>query len=181
MSEMTQISKFLSLVLRHQPEKIGIELDTEGWTEIEALLNALQRHGLSVDLNLLYNVVEQNDKKRFQISADGLQIRAVQGHSNARVKRQMSALQPPALLYHGTASRFLASILQQGLLAGQRHAVHLSAETQTAEAVGQRYGKPVVLTVNTAQMAQDGFQFYQAENGVWLTEHVPAQYLTVQE
>lgn len=180
MSEMTKISKFLSLVLRHQPEKIGIQLDREGWTDIEKLLQAIQQQGLSLDLAMLHTLVEQNDKKRFQISENDLQIRAVQGHSTASVNRQMQAIQPPTVLYHGTASRFLDSIWQQGLLAGQRHAVHLSADIETATTVGQRYGKPVVLSVNTAQMVHDGFEFYQAENGVWLTEHVPAQYLSVQ-
>lgn len=180
MAEITKISKFLSLVLRHQPEKIGIQLDREGWTDIEKLLQAIQQQGLNLDLAMLNTLVEQNDKKRFQISEDGLQIRAVQGHSTASVNRQMQAIQPPTVLYHGTASRFLDSIWQQGLLAGQRHAVHLSAHIETATSVGQRYGKPVVLSVNTAQMVHDGFAFYQAENGVWLTKYVPAQYLSVQ-
>ena len=179
MKEHTQISKFLSLILRHKPEQIGLQLDQEGWAKIAELIEAAQQHNVPLDEALLQVIVEQNDKKRFQISEDGLMIRAVQGHSTNKVQRQMIALEPPQYLYHGTASRFIDSIQMQGLIAGQRHYVHLSENKETALNVGQRYGKPVLFLINTLQMYKDGFEFHQAENGVWLTIHVPTQYLSL--
>lgn len=179
MKEHTQISKFLSLILRHKPEQIGLQLDQEGWAKIAELIEAAQQHNVPLDEALLEVIVEQNDKKRFQISEDGLMIRAVQGHSTNTVQRQMIALEPPQYLYHGTASRFIDSIQTQGLMAGQRHYVHLSENKEMALNVGQRYGKPVLFLINTLQMYKDGFEFHQAENGVWLTIHVPTQYLSL--
>lgn len=179
MKEHTQISKFLSLILRHKPEQIGLQLDQEGWAKIAELIEAAQRHNVLLDEAFLQLIVEQNDKKRFQISEDGLNIRAVQGHSTSAVQRQITALVPPPQLFHGTASRFIDSIQAQGLIAGQRHHVHLSEDQATALKVGQRYGKPILFVVNTAEMQRDGFEFFQAENGVWLTAHVPTKYLSL--
>lgn len=173
-----QRSKFLSLVLRHQPASIGIQLDREGWTDIQMLLNQISRHQQKMSIEELLYVVENNDKKRFQISEDGQKIRAVQGHSSTQVQRDYGATSPPDVLYHGTATRFVDSILQQGLIAGSRHHVHLSADLETATKVGQRHGKVVIFHIDTVKMQHDGFHFYQAENGVWLTEHIPALYLT---
>lgn len=179
MKQDIQISKFLSLILRHKPEHIGIQLNQEGWTNIAELIKAAQKHNAPLNQQLIETIVEQNDKKRFQISEDGLQIRAVQGHSSQSVQRQMLKIEPPQQLYHGTASRFVDPIQEQGLIAGQRHHVHLSEHQDTALKVGQRYGKPILFLVDTAQMHKDGFEFYQAENGVWLTAHVPTQYLSI--
>lgn len=173
-----QRSKFLSLVLRHQPASIGIQLDREGWTDVTLLLHQMSKHRQKMTVQELIDVVENNDKKRFQISADGQKIRAVQGHSSTQVQRDYSPTIPPDVLYHGTATRFVDSILQQGLIAGSRHHVHLSADLVTATKVGQRHGKVIIFKIDTAQMQHAGFQFYQAENGVWLTEHVPSAYLT---
>jgi putative RNA 2'-phosphotransferase len=173
-----ETSKFLSFVLRHQPQAIGIALDREGWTDIDALLAAAARDGRRLDRALLDEVVRTNDKGRFAISADGLRIRAVQGHSSATVQLTHRALAPPPLLYHGTATRFVAAIMRQGLRPGARHHVHLSQERATAAGVGARYGMPVVLEVDAAAMAADGFVFFLAENGVWLTAGVPARYLS---
>ncbi|ENX02789.1 hypothetical protein F900_01237 [Acinetobacter modestus] len=179
MKSHTQTSKFLSLILRHKPEQIGLQLDQEGWAKIAELIDAAQQHNTFLDDELIQTIVAQNDKKRFQISEDGLKIRAVQGHSTSAVQRQMTALVPPPQLFHGTASRFVDSIQTQGLIAGQRHHVHLSENQETALKVGQRYGKPILFVVNTTQMQRDGFEFFQAENGVWLTAHVPTQYLSL--
>ena len=176
-----QRSKFLSLVLRHQPASIGIQLDSEGWTNIEILLTQMGKHHQKISFGELLYVVENNDKKRFQFSDDGQKIRAVQGHSSTQVQREYQALIPPDVLYHGTATRFVDSILQNGLIAGSRHHVHLSADLLTATKVGQRHGKVIIFTVDTAQMHQDGFKFFQAENGVWLTETIPPQYLKKSE
>ena len=166
-------SKFLSFVLRHQPDAIGLTLDSEGWADIDALLAAAHTDGKRIDRALIDEVVATNDKQRFAISDDGLRIRAVQGHSSAQVAIQYAEKVPPEFLYHGTASRFLMSIGQKGLIAGARHHVHLSQDEATAVQVGARHGMPVVLTVQAARMHAHGFKFYQADNGVWLTEHVP--------
>ncbi|HMB28668.1 MAG TPA: RNA 2'-phosphotransferase [Blastocatellia bacterium] len=171
-----RISKFLSLVLRHQPEKIGLSLDQSGWASVEQLIEASRRRGFEFTLEELQNVVDGNDKKRFSLSEDGLWIRANQGHS-IKVELGYAPTAPPEILYHGTAERFLTSIKQQGLMKGKRHHVHLSADVDTATKVGRRHGKPVVLRVKAGLMCQDGFIFYLSANGVWLTEHVPVQYL----
>lgn len=177
MSEQsTEISKFLSYVLRHEPESIGLKLDSEGWANIEELINCANQSGKVINLKQIMQVVETSDKKRFAISVDGLSICAVQGHSSESVSITYPEKIPPKFLYHGTATRFLESIKQQGLLAGKRQHVHLSEDMQTAKAVGQRYGKPVVLKIEALQMHQQGFKFYQADNGVWLTPNVPSNY-----
>ena len=180
--QMDKISKFLSFVLRHEPEAVGITLDKEGWTDINILMHAAavtDHIKIVFDRELLGLVVENNAKKRFEISEDGLRIRAVQGHSTEQVQRDMVQHVPAPLLYHGTAASSIASIMNEGLKPGERHHVHLSASVETAITVGQRHGKPVVLEVNAGQMYHDGFKFYQAENGVWLTDHVPVKYLHV--
>lgn len=175
-SKLVDTSKFLSYVLRHEPQAIGLSLDREGWANIDALIAGAATQSRRLDPALIHAVVEGNDKKRFALSEDGQYIRAVQGHSTDTVAIEHVAKEPPAMLYHGTAKRFLDSILSQGLRPGQRHHVHLSAEIQTASAVGQRYGEPVILTVDALTMHRDGFTFFQADNGVWLTGHVPPIY-----
>ena len=171
-----RISKFLSLVLRHQPEKIGLSLDQSGWASVERLIEASSRRGFDFTHEELQNVVDSNDKKRFSLSEDGLWIRANQGHS-IKVELGYAPTAPPEILYHGTAERFLTSIKQQGLIKGKRHHVHLSADVDMATKVGWRHGKPVVLRIEAGRMRQDGFIFYLSANGVWLTDCVPVQYL----
>jgi len=177
-SRAIRISKFLSLVLRHQPDKIGLALDEAGWTSVEKLMEASRRHGIEFTLEELRSVVANNDKKRFSLSEDGFQIRANQGHS-IEVELGYEPAQPPETLFHGTAERFLNSIREKGLIKGRRHHVHLSADFETATKVGQRHGKPVVLQVKSGKMQQDGYSFYISANGVWLTEHVPVPYLDI--
>ena len=172
-----KLSKFLSLVLRHKPEEIGIRLDDSGWVEISHLLAGCSRHGVKLTPAELEEVVTKNDKQRFAISGDRLSIRASQGHS-IEVDLGYEPAVPPDLLYHGTAERFLMSIHQKGLVKGNRHHVHLSTTVETAVNVGGRHGKPVVLTVDAACMVQEGLAFYLSANGVWLTEAVPPSYLT---
>jgi putative RNA 2'-phosphotransferase len=176
--QQAEISKFLSYVLRHQPEAIGVTLDAEGWTEIDVLIACANQSGQALTRALLQEVVETNDKKRFTISEDGLRIRAAQGHSTQSVAMTHVEKQPPEFLYHGTATRFLDSIREQGLLPGSRHYVHLSEDEQTAMAVGQRYGKPVVLKIEALRMQQQGFRFYLADNGVWLIDKVPVAFIS---
>jgi putative RNA 2'-phosphotransferase len=169
-------SKLLSYVLRHRPDSIGLALDAHGWAEIGELLACLAAHNKPVDRALLERVVAENDKQRFAFSEDGSRIRASQGHS-IDVDLQLRAAEPPAVLYHGTASRFLKSILASGLRAGARHHVHLSADRETAIRVGARHGFPAVLVVDAARMHADGIAFYQSDNGVWLTGDVKPSYL----
>lgn len=152
--QLKETSKFLSYILRHEPHTIGLQLDAEGWADINSLITGAAK--------------------------EGQRIRAAQGHSAPDVNLQHIEKKPPEFLYHGTATRFLESILQQGLIAGSRHHVHLSQETLTAIAVGQRYGKPVVLKIESLRMHQQGFKFFQAENSVWLTEAVPVNFISKQ-
>ncbi len=156
-------------------------LDQDGWVDIHAVISGAAASGRQLDMALLQAVVAQSDKQRFTLSDDGLRIRAAQGHSTPTVALQHQALRPPQMLYHGTATRFLEAILAQGLQPGQRHHVHVSADPQTATTVGARHGTPVALGVHSLQMHDAGFGFFQADNGVWLTPHVPPNYLHVLE
>lgn len=174
--ENIRISKFLSLVLRHKPEEIGIDLDSNGWTDVKALIEKTNQSGISLNFDILKHIVDTNPKRRFAFNETLDKIRANQGHS-VEVELGYIAKQPPSILYHGTAEKNVASILQQGLRKGERHHVHLSADVDTAIKVGQRHGKPVVFEVKAEQMFDDKHEFYLSDNGVWLTEHVPAKYL----
>lgn len=174
-ARLTEISKFLSYVLRHAPQRIGLTLDREGWAALEALIDAARAAGQDLDAERIRAVVAGNDKQRFALSADGRRIRAVQGHSTPVVELQYPPRMPPALLYHGTATRFLASIREQGLRPGRRHHVHLSADIDTALAVGRRHGKPAVLRIDALRLHGEGQAFFQADNGVWLSGPIAAR------
>lgn len=174
---LVKTSKMLSRILRHDPDRVGITLDDAGWVRIDVLLTALAAKGNRLSRPDLDHVVATNNKRRFGYSPDGLSIRANQGHTVA-VDLGLAATVPPPVLYHGTADRHLASIFREGLRPMARQDVHLSAETETATRVGARHGRPVVLTVNAAAMAAAGHEFRLSENGVWLTDTVPPQYLS---
>ena len=169
-------SKFLSGVLRHNPGKIGVELDAAGWVDVEVLLAALKLRGRRMGRSRLDYVVANNNKKRFEYDESGTRIRASQGHS-VPVDLGYVASVPPETLYHGTATRSLDSIFGEGLRPGRRHHVHLSADVETATKVGSRHGKPAVLVVAAARMHEEGREFFRSTNGVWLTEHVAPEYL----
>ena len=173
---LVRISRFLSLVLRHEPGRIGLTLTPDGWARVDDLIAASQRAGVRLDRETLEQIVAENDKRRFAVTPDGTQIRASQGHSVA-VDLGLSPQTPPEHLYHGTAARSVASIQAEGLHAGRRQHVHLSADERTAEAVGRRHGRRVILRVAAGQMHRDGYVFVRSENDVWLTEAVPAVYL----
>ena len=172
-----RLSKFLARILRHAPESAGLTLDCEGWADLPAVVEAARRARLAHGPEDVLRVVERNDKQRFALSADGKRIRAVQGHSTRPVQRSFDPVSPPDLLWHGTAERNLPAILAGGLKPGKRHHVHLSPDQQTALKVGSRHGPPVLLEVAAGAMAENGFVFHQAENGVWLTASVPPAYL----
>ncbi len=169
-------SKFLSRVLRHRPDSIGLELDANGWADVDTLLARCHDHGRFLTRADLAEVVARCDKQRFAISPDGERVRACQGHSVA-VELGYIASTPPAVLFHGTAQSRIGSIRREGLRRMRRHHVHLSADAQTARHVGSRHGRAVVLIVRAASMAAEGHAFYLSENGVWLTEQVPPGYL----
>lgn len=175
---MKQTSKFLSLVLRHAPERIGLVLDAHGWTDIDALIAKANAAGVLLDRATLLEIVATSDKQRFTLSADGTRIRAAQGHS-VEIDLDLPAAVPPAVLFHGTARTNVDAILAEGLKPGQRRHVHLSPDVETARRVGMRHGAPVIFEVATARMHADGVVFWQAENGVWLTERVAPAYLTL--
>lgn len=170
------ISKFLSLVLRHKPELIGIELDGNGWTDVDTLIEKSCQHGVIFDKTLLELVVATNPKKRFALNETYTRIRANQGHS-VPIDLNICSQTPPEILYHGTAEHAVSSISQSGLEKRGRLHVHLSPDLDTARKVGQRHGKPFVFIVLAGRMAQEGFIFYLSDNGVWLTDHVPSRFL----
>jgi putative RNA 2'-phosphotransferase len=171
-----RISKFLSLILRHEPEKIGLQLDPNGWADIEALLAGCRQHGKHIERAELEEVVATNEKQRFAFSDDGQKIRANQGHS-VEVSLGYEPQVPPAQLFHGTATRFLEAIRAEGLHKSERHHVHLSADEVTAHKVGQRHGRAVILVVKSELMHSRGYPFFLSTNGVWLTDHVPVEFL----
>lgn len=180
MRDLKRVSKKLSYHLRHTPEELGIVLGAGGWVEVEVLLDALAKNGWPITRAELDEVVATNDKKRFAFSEDGRRIRASQGHS-VEVDLQYEPAVPPSLLYHGTGSGAVAAIKHNGLLKMARHHVHLSADYETARAVGARHGRPAVFVVHADAMVADGAVFYRSDNGVWLIENVASKYLTLQE
>ena len=174
---LKRASKFLSFVLRHDPGSIGLKLDGGGWAEVDELLDRAAKSGRWIGRERLREVVATNDKQRFLISGDGRRIRASQGHS-IPVDLALEPIEPPTMLYHGTAERSLESILRSGLEPRRRHHVHLSRDVETAEQVGRRHGKPAILKIDAARMHADGRPFYRSVNGVWLTDAVPPEYLS---
>jgi len=178
MPPRADLSRFLSLVLRHHPEAADVSLDPGGWIQVADLLAGCARVGRPIDPKLLNEVVATNDKQRFELSEDKSRIRACQGHS-IPVELGHEPLEPPATLYHGTARRFLDAIWREGLKPRTRQLVHLSTTPEVARTVGQRHGEPVVLHVAAGRMHHDGHVFFRATNGVWLTEVVPAASLSL--
>ena len=174
---LTKHSKFLSLILRHKPEIVGLQLDEYGWVNISGLLNALDSNGHSISFELLEQIVQTNNKQRFAFNEEKTKIRANQGHSVSGVDLQFQEIEPPETLYHGTVKKFMASIEELGLKKMNRQYVHLSETLETAMNVGGRRGQPIILHVQSGAMYRNGFKFYRSENGVWLTDSVPWKYL----
>lgn len=170
------VSKFLSLVLRHSPEKIGLKLDENGWADVAELMIKCTKKGNPLNAELLDYVVENNDKKRFAYNEDKTKIRASQGHSIS-VELNLNETEPSEFLFHGTVAKFLDNIKKEGLQKMSRQHVHLSKDRETAIKVGGRRGAPQILTVRSGEMHRDGFKFYLSENNVWLTDEVPANYI----
>jgi putative RNA 2'-phosphotransferase len=172
----TTISKFLSKYLRHAPEEIGIALEPGGWVGVDELLAASAKHGMKYSREELDEVVRTNDKQRFAFDDSRTKIKANQGHST-EVELTFTAATPPPILYHGTPDKNVEAILREGLNKGQRHHVHLSKDIPTAHKVGSRRGHATILIVDAAKMAAEGHTFWVSDNGVWLADVVPPQYL----
>ncbi len=172
----TSQSKFLSLILRHKPETIGLTLDANGWADTTELLEKLSASGNAITFDELKTIVDENAKKRFTFNDDFSKIRASQGHS-IEVDLKLEPQIPPTILYHGTAIKNIDSIKAQGIIKGSRQHVHLSADRETALKVGSRHGKPIVLEIDTTKMQADGCVFYLSANHVWLTDFVAPQYI----
>ncbi len=175
-SKHKQISKYLSLILRHNPEKIGLKLDDNGWASVTELLSRSKRKQPLLTIELLREIVMTNDKQRFSFKENETKIRANQGHS-IKVTLGYDSKEPPAFLFHGTVGKFIPAIKEKGILKMSRHHVHLSHDRNTAAKVGARRGIPIILTIRARDMYRDGIQFYQSENGVWLTDHIPSPYI----
>ena len=175
---LTTVSSYLSKYLRQTPHELGLTLQSGGWVLLDDLLDAARNHGFLISYDELVEVVETNDKRRFSFDETGELIRANQGHS-VTVDLQLEEVVPPEVLYHGTVERFLPSIREVGLVRGNRHHVHLSKDVETAQKVGARRGKPVILKVDAVAMQRDGHRFLVSANGVWLTDAVPPSRLTV--
>ena len=171
-------SKFLSLILRHKPETVGIKLDGNGWADVEELLEKINASGWTVTFAELEKVVRENDKQRYSFNEDKTKIRANQGHS-VKVDVELEEKTPPKFLYHGTIERNEKSIAAQGLVKGSRLYVHLSADVETAQKVAaRRRGKPIIYKIFAQKMYEDGYKFFQSKNGVWLTDAVPPKYFS---
>lgn len=175
--ENKRISKFLSLILRHQPETIQLKLDENGWAEVNELITKSAKGRMHFTFEELEEVVETNNKKRFAFNEDKTKIRASQGHS-IDVDLALNTVQPPDFLYHGTAETNISSILEKGIEKRSRQHVHLSADKETATKVGMRHGKPIILTIRTGDMHNDGILFYLSANNVWLTDFVETKYIS---
>ena len=175
-AHLVKISKFLSKHLRHDPEGLGLTLAPGGWVGVGDLLASCARRRFEVSRAELNEVVAKNSKQRFSFDPTGTLIRANQGHS-VEVDLQLEPAAPPPFLYHGTGHQTVLIILREGLDKQRRHHVHLSADMETACAVGARHGRPEIFTVLATQMADAGHLFYCFDNGVWLTDHVPPQFL----
>lgn len=173
-----RLSKFLSLILRHHPEKIGIEVDKHGYADVDKLIDGINKSGLKIDFERLKEIVDYDNKQRYSFNKDMSKIRANQGHSiNVIIPLRESI--PPVALYHGTASKFYDNIKEKGLLKMNRQHVHLSENIKTAINIGKRHGSPIVLKIDTAKMHKDGYKFYLSKNNVWLTDEIPSQYITL--
>lgn len=176
MGKLDKLSIFISLVLRHNPDAVGIKLDKHGWADVSELINGINKTGRKIDIDILEEIVRTDNKQRYSFNEDKTLIRANQGHS-IPVDVELREKEPPEFLYHGTADRFLKTIMIEGLKPMSRLYVHLSKDVETANKVGKRHGSPVILKVHSGQMHREGIKFYLSENGVWLVSKIDVRYL----
>ena len=173
---MNKLSVFISLILRHKPETIGITIDEYGWANVKELIDGINNSGKTINMDILEEIVRTDEKNRYSFNKDKTKIRANQGHS-IPVNVELKEKTPPDILYHGTATRFLENIKQQGIKSMSRLYVHLSKDQETAFKVGDRHGKSVVLIIDAKRMHNDGIKFYLSENNVWLTKYIDSKYI----
>ncbi|NRT72703.1 RNA 2'-phosphotransferase [Clostridium beijerinckii] len=173
-----RISKFISLILRHKPEEIGLTLDEYGYINTSDLIKGLNKKGHKVTISDIERIVAEDGKQRYSFDNDKTKIKANQGHS-IKVNLELQVVEPPEVLYHGTATRFMDSIFREGIKKQNRQYVHLSADIETATKVGKRHGELVIFKINSEQMNKDGYKFFLSENKVWLTDYVPAKYFEI--
>jgi putative RNA 2'-phosphotransferase len=177
MENMVQLSKFLSLVLRHKPELIHLNMDSNGWVDISELINNANKYShMHLNNEIIKDIVKNNDKQRFIIDNENNKIRANQGHS-IKIDLKLDPQIPPDELYHGTATRFLELIKKDGIKPMSRQYVHLSMTVEIAKTVGKRHGEPMILIINTKAMYENGYKFYLSENKIWLVEYIPKEYI----
>ena len=172
---LKETSKYISLILRHKPETIGITLDEHGWANVDELISGIAKTH-EMNMNILEEIVSTDEKQRYSFNDDKTKIRANQGHS-IQVDVELEEMRPPEILWHGTGEKFTGSIDEQVLIPKSRLYVHLSKDEKTAFKVGTRHGKPVLYIVKAKEMFKDGYKFYLSKNGVWLTKEVPVKYL----
>lgn len=170
----TNLSKYISLILRHKPEEAGITLDSHGWADVKQLIAGINRK-YRIDMSILEEIVKSDSKQRYSFNSDKTKIRANQGHS-INVDVELKEVEPPSTLYHGTCTKFYDSISKQGIKPQSRLYVHLSSDEKTALNVGRRHGNPVVIVINSRLMYKNGIKFFKSENGVYLTKYVPPEY-----
>ena len=177
--DLIKLSKFISLILRHKPEIINLKLDSKGYVYTDLLINNINENSdYEIDFEILKQIVDTDDKQRYSFNEDYTKIRANQGHS-INVDVGLEVKQPPDILYHGTSSNYIYSIIKNGINSKSRMYVHLSKDIKTAISVGKRHGKPVVLEINAKRMYKDGIKFYLSKNNVWLTKYVPSKYIKI--
>ena len=176
MNKLTLIGKYISLILRHKPEVIGIKLDEHGWADVNELISGIKKDHKEFDIENLKEIVRTDNKQRYSFNDDGTKIRANQGHS-INVDVELEEKEPPEILYHGTCRKYMESIEKQGLIPKSRLYVHLSSDKLTANNVGARHGEPVIYEVDAKRMFKDGYKFYMSANGIWLVRKVPVAYL----
>lgn len=179
MDTLVNLSRYISFILRHRPDTIGLSLDKHGYIDVQDLINGINKNSVfNIDLNILKFIVETDNKKRYSFSEDSTKIRANQGHS-VKVDLGLKEVKPPSILYHGTGEKYLESILKEGLKSKSRMYVHLSSDIDTAISVGKRHGEPIVLGIDAERMYKDEYKFYLSENGIFLAESVPVKYINV--
>lgn len=179
MIDYERVSKFISLVLRHKPQEANLVLDKYGYARTSELVAGVKKKYPEFNKDILIKIVETDEKQRYSFKDNGKLIRANQGHSFP-VDLGLEAQQPPLLLFHGTSTKYLDSIMEKGIISKSRQYVHLSKDVDTAHTVGLRHGAgTVILVVSAEQMWKDGYKFFLSDNGVWLVDKVPTKYFTL--
>ncbi|EMQ1359338.1 RNA 2'-phosphotransferase [Clostridioides difficile] len=178
MSKKDKLSIFISLILRHKPETIGIKLDDYGYADVNELIEKINNTGRNINIEILEQIVKEDNKQRYSFNEDRSKIRANQGYS-INVNVELRELEPPRFLYHGTATRFLDNIKKEGIISKSRLYIHLSNDIDTAVQVGKRHGIPIVLKINAGKMYENDYKFYLSENNIWLCEYIPFKYVEI--